>query len=48
MINLPPISEKILEILTQTDKPDYQKVFLTRKTYKSSYDDLKMIKICSK
>lgn len=38
-----PISERILEVLTQTDKPEYQKVFLLRKTCKASYDDLRMI-----
>ena len=38
-----PISERILEVLSQTDKPDYQKVFLARKTCKASYDDLRMI-----
>lgn len=38
-----PISERILEVLAQTDKPDYQKIFLARKTYKASYDDLRMI-----
>ena len=38
-----PISERILEVLTQTDRPEYQKIFLARKTCKASYDDLKMI-----
>ena len=38
-----PISERILEVLSQTDRPDYQKVFLARKTHKASYDDLRMI-----
>ena len=38
-----PISERILDVLAQRDEPDYQKVFLTRKTLKASYDDLMMI-----
>jgi len=38
-----PISERIAETLEQTDKPDWQRVYLSRKTRKSSYDDLKMI-----
>ena len=38
-----PISERIADTLEQTDKTDWQRVYLNRKTRKSSYDDLKMI-----
>ena len=38
-----PISEKIIEVLAQTDDPDWQKISLTRKTHKASYDDLMTI-----
>ena len=38
-----PISEKIMEVLAQTNDPGWQKVYLSRKTHKASYDDLMMI-----